>query len=255
MVLAEQCENSLFEPLLEVRNLTKNFGGLTAVNKINFELFKTDILGLIGPNGAGKTTVLNLITGTHNSDKGEIVFQKNDISRLKPYQIARKGITKTFQLVRLLPSMTVLENVMVGLMFCGSQKKKSAIMDEAESHLRFVEYQGDPYQRVESLTYIDKKKVELARALSLQPEILLLDEFLAGLNPTELEVGIDIVKKVKKSGIAIILVEHVIKAVVALCDRIVVMNAGSKITEGSPETVLNNDAVIKAYLGDAYAKS
>ncbi len=246
--------NSL-EPILQVKNIRKSFGGLAAVNNMSFTLMENEILGLIGPNGAGKTTVLNLISGTYTCDKGDIIFKGCNITRFKPYQVTKKGITKTFQLVRLLPSMTVLENVMAGLMFGRVKCKPSDIVKEAVALLQFVEYSGSSNNNVDKLTYIDRKKVELARALGTKPEVLLLDEFLAGLNPAELNIGINIVRKLQSNGITIILVEHVMKAVLALCNRVIVMSAGSKIAEGVPREILSNEEVIKAYLGDAYVKS
>jgi len=236
--------------ILKVEKVTKRFGGLTAVNEISFDVKEHQVLGLIGPNGSGKTTMMNLISGALPLTSGKIMINDGVISGLPPQKISRLGIARTFQLVRLLPSLTVLENIIAGAAF-GHTKLWGA---KAEVHAREMldrvgmsDKVGIP---VTSLTYIDQKRLELARVLSSDPEILLLDEWLAGLNPTELQDGIQLIKDIRNEGRTVILVEHVMDAIRSLCDTCVVMNTGNKIAEGTTVDVLSDKEVIRAYLGD-----
>ena len=207
------------------------------------------ILGLIGPNGSGKTTALNLISGALRSDGGEIRFKGQPIGALPPHQIARLGIARTFQLVRVLGSMSCLDNVIAGLAFRTDPLWGEAARQRAISLLDRVGLAARANVPAGQLTYIDQKRLELARALALEPELLLLDEWLAGLNARELGIGIDLVRSLRKDGLTIVLVEHVMDAIRSLCDRCVVMNAGRKIADGPPAAVLADEAVITAYLG------
>jgi len=236
--------------ILEVRGLKKAFGGLLAVNNFDLAVRANEILGLIGPNGSGKTTVLNLITGELGADAGEILLKGTQLSGLRPFQICRKRVSRTFQLARVMPGMTVTENVMVGRLFGSQPRSIHECRREVEALLAFVGLSGKGNQLAGQLTYIDQKRVELARALATQPVLLLLDEWLAGLTPSELTAGMELVERTRKLGIAVVLVEHVMRAVRALSDRVVVMNAGSKIVEGTPDEVLSHPEVIQAYLGD-----
>lgn len=239
--------------LLSVTGLTKAFGGLLAVNQISFDVYQGEIVGLLGPNGSGKTTLLNLVSGALAPTQGKVHLREHELSGLPPHLIARAGVSRTFQLVRVLPSLSALENVMVGAVF-GSDAVWGA---EAESIARVllerVGLGGREHLRPEAMTYIDQKRIELARALAADPQVLLLDEWLAGLNPTELQTGIALIVSLHAEGRTILMVEHVMDAIRSLCDRCVVMNAGSKLAEGTPEQVLSNHDVIAAYLGDENA--
>ncbi len=234
---------------LVVANLRKAFGGLLAVDDLSFGVGRGEIVGLIGPNGSGKTTVLNLISGALSPDAGAIRLRDRDIVGLGAYRIARLGIARTFQLVRVLESMTVTENVMVGLAFRRMPLTGAVAMQAAAGLLTRVGLAGKSDLPATQLTYIDQKRLELARALALQPDLLLLDEWLAGLNPTELAEGIALIRSLRDSGITIILVEHVMDAIRSLCDRCIVMNVGAKIAEGPPADVLADREVVRAYLG------
>jgi len=235
---------------LRVSDVSKRFGGLTAVDRISFELAENEVLGLIGPNGSGKTTMLNLISGALKPTAGQIRLYDDEISALRANEIANRGIARTFQIVRMLPSMTVLENVAAGGVFGHSRRWGGELEDYAVGLLRRVGLETGANTPVTALTYIDQKRVELARALASDPKVLLLDEWLAGLNPTELKTGIKLVEQLRDEGRTIIVVEHVMDAIRSLCGRCVVMNSGMKIAEGTPREVLADREVIRAYLGD-----
>jgi branched-chain amino acid transport system permease protein len=238
---------------LEVAGLRKAFGGLVAADDISFRVERGELIGLIGPNGSGKTTVLNLISGALSADAGAILFKGQDLTRTSAHRIARLGLARTFQLVRVLESMTVLENVMVGLAFRGTPLTGAKGEAAAAALLARVGLAGKGGLPTGQLTYIDQKRLELARALALEPDLLLLDEWLAGLNPSELAEGIALIRSLRASGITIIMVEHVMDAIRSLCDRCVVMNVGRKIAEGPPAAVLADKEVVRAYLGGADA--
>ena len=241
------------DPLLSVRGLRKAFGGLVAVRDLSFDVPAGAIVGLIGPNGSGKTTVLNLITGELGPDTGAIRFDGRDIRGTPSFRICRARIARTFQLVRVLPHMSTRENVMLGRMFGSDPTGPAAAVAEADALLERVGLAGRASLSGAQLTYIDQKRVELARALATRPKLLLLDEWLAGLNPTELLIGIELIRAIRADGITVVMVEHVMAAIRALCDGVVVMNAGERIAEGPPETVLADRKVVHAYLGDGDA--
>lgn len=236
--------------LLEVSGLTHRFGGLVAVDDISLALAPGEILGLLGPNGSGKSTVLNLISGALSPDRGSIRLQGHEIGSTAPHRIARLGVARTFQLVRVLASLNCRENVLAGLAFGRAASWGHAAEQRADELLARVGLAGRAATATSELTYIDQKRLELARALALGPQLLLLDEWLAGLNPIELQQGIALVRSLRGEGMTILLVEHVMDAIRSLCDRCVVMNAGRKIAEGSPDAVLADAEVIRAYLGD-----
>ena len=240
-------------PVLDVNGLRRAFGGLVAVNDLGFTVAKGEIMGLLGPNGSGKTTALNLMSGMLRPDAGSIRLIGQDIAGLASYRIARLGLARTFQLVRVLDGMDCRENIKAGLAF----QKPHVSANEAELRidalLARVGLAGHDRRPAADLTYIDRKRLELARALAARPRLLLLDEWLAGLNPSELAIGIDLIKSLRADGITIVLVEHVMSAVRALCDRCIVMSSGRKIAEGATSDVLSDAAVVKAYLGGVAA--
>jgi len=236
--------------VLTIANLRKSFGGLSAVDDISFDVRPGEIVGLVGPNGSGKTTVLNLISGALKPDAGRIAYMGGAIDGSNPEIIARLGIARTFQLVRVLPAMSVAENVIPGFAFRARHVTGAAAHEEALLLLARVGLEQRAAIPASELTYIDQKRLELARALALEPKLLLLDEWLAGLNPSELEEGIALIQSLRYDGISIIMVEHVMDAIHALCDRCVVMNAGRVIAHGTPRLALAEPEVVRAYLGE-----
>ncbi|NLB17971.1 MAG: ABC transporter ATP-binding protein [Syntrophomonadaceae bacterium] len=236
--------------LLEVKELTINFGGLIAVNNLDMIVNTGEAIGLIGPNGAGKTSAFNLISGVYKPTNGKVIFDGEDITGLPPYEVNRKGIGRTFQVVKPFGSMTVLENVMVGGFVHTSKRSKSRAI--AMQVLEQVDLKRKMNSLAKNLTLSDRKRLEVAKALATEPKLLLLDEVLAGLNPTEIEEAVKMIKSINQSGISILMIEHVLQATMAICSRIVVLDYGKKIAEGTPQEVTNNPEVIKAYLGDEY---
>ncbi len=237
--------------MLEVRSLTKFFGGLGAVVELSFQVKQGEIFGLIGPNGAGKTTVFNLINGFYHPSSGNILFKGEPITHLKPSVICERGIARTFQVVKPLSRMTVLENVMTSAFL-----RVNSLNEAEEEALKTLEFCSLIHRKdhlAKSLTIGDRKRLEIARALATRPQLILLDETAAGLNPAELDQAIDLIRKIRQQGITILIVEHIMKVIMSISDRIHAINYGQTIAEGTPQEVANNKAVIEAYLGEAYA--
>jgi branched-chain amino acid transport system ATP-binding protein len=236
--------------LLSLRGVTKRFGGLQALTQVTFDLPEGQILGLIGPNGAGKTTLFNTINGVYPPEEGRVIFRDKDVTRAKPYEHARLGMARTHQIVQPLNELTVRENVMVGACFGHENQNLRNATAIAEEVLEFVGLGARANQPAGSLNVAQKKRLEMARALAARPYLLLLDEVLAGLNPAEIDNMIQTVLRIREQGITIIMIEHVMKAVMNVSDRIIVLDYGEQIAEGSPETIAKDEKVIEAYLGD-----
>jgi len=236
--------------LLQIRNVSKLFGGLAALTNVSYDVKQGEILGLIGPNGAGKTTLFNVVNGFYPPSGGEVFFKGEKISRLKPHQICKLGIARTFQVVRPLQRMTTLDNVIASAFLRAKDKAEAAEM--ALENLRFTGLYEDRLVVSKSLPLGKRKKLEITRALATKPEMLLLDESFAGLNPSEQNELIEIIHKVRGKGITIMVIEHHMKVIMSISDRIVVLNYGEKIAEGTPKVIGSNPLVIEAYLGEEH---
>ena len=236
--------------LLEIDGLSKNFGGLRAVNGLSFAVREREILGLIGPNGAGKSTVFNLINGVFSPDQGRVKFAGTDLTGKPPYRVARHGLARTHQIVQPLTDLTVLENCTVGACFGRENLPLHRARAVAREVAVFVGLEDRLAMPAAQLNIAGKKRLELARALAAQPLLLLLDEVLAGLNPTEIERMLTVIRSIRERGVAILIIEHLMQAIMGLSDRIVVLNSGQKLAEGTPAEIANNAGVIEAYLGD-----
>lgn len=236
--------------ILQVIGVSKRFGGLQALSRVTFDLPKGQILGLIGPNGAGKTTLFNVINGVYAPEEGRITFNGKDVTGEKPYFLARLGLARTHQIVRPLNELTVRENVMVGSCFGreASGLRQAAII--ANEVLEFVGLDIRADQLASSLNVAQKKRLEMARALASRPELLLLDEVLAGLNQSEIAMMVETIRQIRNQGVTMIMIEHVMHAVMNVSDRILVLDYGQQIAEGTPQEIASNDKVIEAYLGD-----
>ena len=238
-------------PILEGKGVTKYFGGLAAVSNVDFHAEQGEALGLIGPNGAGKTTLFNLISAALPTKSGTIRFKGKNITGLKPYKICRMGVARTFQLVKVFADMPALSNVILGAYFGMSpgMSSKDAVR-EATELLEFVGLSAVKGTPAKDLTLASQKRLEVARALATNPELLLLDEIMAGLNPAEVAQAMELVNKIRDKGITIIMIEHVMKAIMNVCERIIVLHHGQKIAEGTPQEIATSKTVIKVYLGD-----
>jgi branched-chain amino acid transport system ATP-binding protein len=236
--------------LLELSNVSRRFGGVQAVEDLSFAVREGEILGLIGPNGAGKSTVFNLINGVFAPDQGSIKFKGAEIGGKPPYEIARLGLARAHQIVQPLAGLSVLDNCTVGACFGRENLSLAAGREAVREVADLVGLPGRLEELASQLTTGGKKRLELARALSARPHLLLLDEVLAGLNPTEVGHMIGVIRKIRERGVTILIIEHVMRAIMSLSDRIVVLNTGKKLAEGAPAEIANNPEVIAAYLGD-----
>ncbi|MDR3349977.1 MAG: ABC transporter ATP-binding protein [Acidaminococcales bacterium] len=235
---------------LKIENLTKKFGGLIANSDISIEILQGEIVGIIGPNGAGKSTFFATVSGFYKPDGGAIIFRDEEIGGKPPETICQLGIARTFQIVRPLGLLSVLDNILVGA-FLRDKNRKTA-REKAEAIMEFTGLKNLRDKLSNSLTIADKKRLELARAIATQPELLMLDEVMAGLTPKETQEAVELIKKINRAGITLLVVEHVMEVVMPISHRIMVLDGGKKIAEGTPEEVANNEDVIKAYLGEKY---
>jgi len=242
------------QPILKVTGVARNFGGIIAVRDVSFELAAGEIVGLIGPNGAGKTTLINLITGVHPANSGSIVFDGADVTRQKPFQAARRGIARTFQIVQPFPEMTVLQNVTAGALFARQSGSITDAVEESREHLKFVGLADLAETPAASLTLPNRKRLELAKSLAMRPRLLLLDEVNAGLNPTEISGALDLIRDISARGITIVIIEHLMKVVFSLSHRILVLHHGELISGGLPNEVAKDERVVEAYLGSKFAE-
>lgn len=238
--------------MLEVSGVTKHFGGLIAVDDVDFSINEGEIVGLIGPNGAGKTTLFNTITGIYKPDKGTIQFNGHNLIQMRPHEVCKLGVTRTFQIVRTFNESTVLDNVTIGVMF-GSEEAMSVseARERAKKHIEFVGLEGKEENLARNLTIADRKLVELARALASEPDLVLLDEIASGLNPSEISALSNTIKDIRADlNVSVFWIEHVMEAIMGTTDRIIVLNNGKKIAEGTPQEIRNNEQVSEAYLGE-----
>jgi branched-chain amino acid transport system ATP-binding protein len=238
--------------MLSIQNVSKQFGGITAIKDVSFTIEREEIVGLVGPNGAGKSTLLNVISGVYLPSSGSVIFDGMDITDLRPNKVCKLGIAKTFQLVHSFPELTALQNVLVGAVFGNSEKISLKEAEEkAEEKLDYVGYPMDKIQyAVKNLNVVELKRIQLARALATDPKLILLDEVTTGLNPKESNDAISLIQKIRESGITILMVEHVMRIIMNVSDRIVVLHHGEKIAEGMPEEIAKDEKVITSYLGE-----
>ncbi len=238
-------------PILEGEGVTKHFGGLAAVSRVDFKVDQGEVVGLIGPNGAGKTTLFNLISGALVPNEGVVRFNGENITGAKPHKICKMGLARTFQSVRVFADMPVRENVLLGSLFGTPTRVSSAdVAGENTRLLEFVGLSAVGATPAKDLTLASQKRVEVARALATKPELLLVDELMAGLNPTEVAEAMELVARIREEGITVFMIEHVMKAIMSVCDRIMVLHHGEKIAEGTPQEIASSKKVIEVYLGE-----
>jgi branched-chain amino acid transport system ATP-binding protein len=241
--------------LLKCTEVSKRFGGLEALKKVDLTVNKNEIAGLVGPNGSGKSTLLNLISGVYKPDSGKIFFLDEDISKLPPYVICSKGITKTSQTVQSFPDMTAIENVLTGVLFNSKKNtEKTEALPRARELLEFVGLNQEKFDiPAKTLNVVELRRVQLAKALATMPKLLLLDELLTGLTPRESDEAIELISLINKQGVTVLIVEHVMRVIMGLCNRVTVLHHGEKIFEGTPKEVVNDERVVKVYLGKRFS--
>jgi len=240
--------------VLEVDNLSRAFGGVQAVNGVTFALTPGEIVGLIGPNGAGKTTLVNLVTGVVSPSSGTVRFGGRDVTRQRPWQAARNGLARTFQVVQPFPEMTVLDNVAAGALFAGRAASRADAEAQARDHLSFVGLAYEAHRPASALPLPGRKRLEVAKSLAMKPKVLLLDEVNAGLNTGEVEQALTLMRAIADRGITILIIEHLMKVVLTLSQRILVLHRGKLVSEGEPKAVIQDPVVIEAYLGRKFAE-
>ena len=240
--------------ILVAERLNQRFGGIQAIDDLSFALKEGEVVALIGPNGAGKTTLVNLLTGVHQPTSGRIRFQGLDVTSQKPYQAARRGLARTFQIVQPFPRMTVLENVAAGALFGGKQPSVAAAMEIAREQLEFTELAALADRPASALTLAGRKRLELAKSMAMEPKILMLDEVNAGLNSSEIDGALRLIRKIAERGITILIIEHLMKVVMSLAERVLVLHHGQLIAEGTPTEIVRNSKVVEAYLGQKFAE-
>lgn len=254
MMAEDLVETGFADILLKGEKVTKRFGGLMALSEVDFEVRKGEILGLIGPNGSGKTTLLNSVAGFYSPDQGVITFKGERIEGRKPSEIARLGIGRTFQFVRPFEEMSVIDNIMVGILYGTGESSMVKARGRAREILSFVGIEQHSNVAAADLIMAERKRLEIGRALSVDPSLILLDEVFAGLNEAEVKEGINLVFRInRKLGVTVFMIEHVLTALMETCSRVMVLDCGCKIADGPPEEIIENPEVIKAYLGTAYA--
>lgn len=242
--------------LIELKGISKAFGGIRALSDVSFTIGEGEIVGLIGPNGAGKTTLVNVMTGATRASSGQVIFCGLDVTTQRPFQAARRGLARTFQVVQPFPRMTVLENVMAGALFGGADCNVDVkhANEIAREQLEFTELAKSADLPASNLTIVGRKRLELAKSLAMQPRVLLLDEVNAGLNATEIDGALALIRRVAEHGITILLIEHLMKVVLSLAQRVVVLHQGEVIAEGEPIAMVNDPRVVEAYLGEKFAR-
>ena len=236
--------------IIQGEGLVKRFGGHTAVNNVTFDVNKGEILGLIGPNGAGKTTLFNLISGALSSDEGTIHLDDKNITGLNPDKICHLGLARTFQAAKNFTGMSLRENVLMGALFGTSKEDRKAAEEDVDRIIEFVGLTEYTHSAISDIPLAGQKQLEVARALATKPQIIMLDEVMAGLNSAEVDNAMDLVKRIRDTGITIVMIEHVMKAIMSICDRIIVLHHGELIAEGSPEEISTSKQVIEVYLGE-----
>jgi branched-chain amino acid transport system ATP-binding protein len=240
--------------ILVADQVSQHFGGIRAVDNLSFALKRGEIVALIGPNGAGKTTLVNLMTGVHRPTSGRIKFEGQDVTAQRPFEAARRGLARTFQIVQPFPRMTVLENVAAGALFGGAQESVAAAMEIAREQLEFTGLAQFADRPASALTLAGRKRLELAKSMAMRPKVLMLDEVNAGLNASEIDGALRLIRKISERGVTILVIEHLMKVVMSLAQRVLVLHHGELIAEGSAREIVKNNRVIEAYLGEKFAR-